>query len=129
MTGTGRSEQALSLLRRGMIFLVEILVFLFMVFMLFHACKAFYNLGYEIYGPVVVEEAPGTDKDFEVMKGESMYYVADRLYRKGIIVNKYSFYIRTKLMDKSEIKLKTGKYTLNTSMGYEEILDILTQSD
>ena len=51
------------------------------------------------------------------------------LYNKGLIVNKYSFYARTRLMDKDEIELKPGIYTLNTSMGYEEILDILTQSE
>ena len=74
-----------------------------------------------------MEEAPGTDKEFSVSKGESMHKVADTLYNKGLIVNKYSFYARTRLMDKDEIKLKPGIYTLNTSMGYEEILDILTQ--
>ena len=50
-------------------------------------------------------------------------------YNKGLIANKYSFYVRTRLMDKDEIKLKPGIYTLNTSMGYEDILDILTQSE
>ena len=99
-----KSDQALKLLCRGLLFLVNILVFLFIIFILFHACRAFYNLGYEIY-------------------------VADTLYNKGLIVNKYSFYARTRLMDKDEIKLKPGIYTLNTSMGYEEILDILTQSE
>ena len=55
-----KSDQALKFLCRGLLLLVNILVFLFIIFILFHACKAFYNFGYEIYGPVVVEEAPGT---------------------------------------------------------------------
>lgn len=129
MERTRKSDQALKLLCRGLLLLVNILVFLFIIFILFHACKAFYNLGYEIYGPVVAEKTPGTDKEFTVSKGENMYKVADSLYNRGLIANKYSFYIRTRLMDKDEIKLKPGIYTLNTSMGYEEILDILTQSD
>lgn len=129
MEKSKKSDQALKFLCRGLLLLVNILVFLFIIFILFHACRAFYNFGYEIYGPVVVEEAPGTDKEFSVSKGESMHKVADTLYNKGLIAKKYSFYVRTRLMDKDEIKLKPGIYTLNTSMGYEEILDILTQSE
>lgn len=33
------------------------------------------------------------------------------------------------LMDRDEMKLKPGDYILNTSMDYEEILDMLTKSD
>ena len=106
MEKSKKSDQALKFLCRGLLLLVNILVFLFIIFILFHACRAFYNFGYEIYGPVVVEEAPGTDKEFSVSKGESMHKVADTLYNKGLIANKYSFYVRTRLMDKDEIKLK-----------------------
>lgn len=129
MNEYGKSGQALSFLRKGILILVDILVAVLLCFMIFHMCRACYNLCYEIYGPVVVEEAPGTDREFEVGKNESMSRIAQRLYKDGLIVNRYSFYIRTKLMDKDEVKLKAGKYTLNTSMDYEEILDMLTKSD
>ena len=129
MSKAGKTGQAINLLCRWLLLLVNILVFFLLIFIIVHACKASYDLCYEIYGPVVVEDAPGTDRKFTVSEGESMHKVADELYSAGLIVNKYSFYVRTKLMDKNEVKLKAGEYTLNTSMDYEEILDMLTQSD
>ena len=59
-----KSDQALKLLCRGLLLLVNILVFLFIIFILFHACRAFYNLGYEIYGPVVWSKHRGRIKSF-----------------------------------------------------------------
>ena len=123
------SGQALSFFRRSILLLVNVLAAVLLSFMIFHACRFCYALCYEIYGPVVAEKAPGTDKSFSVKENESMYRVAKDLYDNGLIVNGYSFYIRTMLMDRDEIKLKTGDYILNTSMDYEEILDMLTKSD
>lgn len=129
MDRSRNSGQALSFLRRGMLLLVDVLVVILLSFMIFHACKVCYNLCYEIYGPVVVEKAPGTDIKFSVDKDETMYKVAKNLYNEGLIVNGYSFYVRTMLMDKDEVKLRPGDYVLNTSMDYEEILDMLTKSE
>ena len=47
---------------------------------MFHACKMCYGICYEIYGPVVVEKAPGTDIRFSISKDESMHKVAKELY-------------------------------------------------
>lgn len=124
-----KSGHALEFLCKGILLLVNIVLLFLITFLIIHACRACYSLCYEIYGPVVAEKAPGTDRKFNVTEGESMYKVADNLYKEGLIVNKYSFYIRTKLMDRDEVKLKPGEYMLNTSMDYEEILDLLTQSD
>lgn len=124
-----KSGHALEFLRKGILLLVNTIVLFLVIFMIIHSCRACYSLCYEIYGPVVVEKSPGTDKKFSVAESDTMYKVAGNLYEEGLIVNKYSFYIRTKLMDKDEIKLKSGEYMLNTSMNYEEILDLLTQSD
>lgn len=129
MTRSQNSGQALKFFRRGILLLVDVLVAILLSFMIFHACKMCYGLCYEIYGPVVVEKSPGTDIRFTVGENESMYRVAKKLYADGIIVNNYSFYARTMLMDKDEIKLKPGDYVLNTSMDYEEILDMITKSE
>ena len=116
MSGSRSAGQALNFFRRGILLLVNVLVSVLII------C-------YEIYGPVVVEKAPGTDIRFSISKDESMHKVAKELYDDGLIVNRYSFYIRTMLMDRDEMKLKPGDYILNTSMDYEEILDMLTKSD
>lgn len=129
MDRSQNSGQALNFLRRGILFLVDVLIVILFCFMIFQACKMCYDLCYEIYGPVVAEKAPGTDIQFSVDKNESMYKIAEGLYYHGLIVNQYSFYVRTLLMDRDEVKLKPGNYVLNTSMDYEEILDMLTKSD
>ena len=129
MSGSRSAGQALNFFRRGILLLVNVLVSVLIIFMMFHACKMCYGICYEIYGPVVVEKAPGTDIRFSISKDESMHKVAKELYDGGLIVNRYSFYIRTMLIDRDEMKLKPGDYILNTSMDYEEILDMLTKSD
>ena len=55
-----------------------------------------------------------------------MFDVATRLKEDNIITDNYAFYIRTKLMDTDKTILKTGVYTLNTSMDYETIINMLT---
>ena len=63
------------------------------------------------------------------MNDDSLSDVSERLQENGLIVNKYTFMVRTKLMDPEKTVLRPGKYMLNTSMDYEEIINQLTFSD
>lgn len=92
-------------------------------------CSLSYHWCYEIFGAVTEEKEPGHSRIFEVNKGDNMKKVSKRLKERGIIVNEYTFLIRTKLMDQEKIILRPGKYTLNTSMNYEEIINELTFSE
>ena len=127
-TWTKRELFILAKIRQGLFALVSVLIAGMVIYGVFRMCEAGYGFCYEIFGPVVVDEAPGEDKGFEVFEHESMEQVAERLASEGIIANRLTFYIRTRLMDSDEINLVPGKYTLNTSMDYEEIIDILTVS-
>lgn len=53
-----KSDQALKLLCRGLLLLVNILVFCFII-LYFSRLQGILQSWLEIYGPVVVEEAPG----------------------------------------------------------------------
>ncbi len=90
------------------------------------ACLQGYHFCYEIFGAVVVEDAPGTEQLFRVNETDTMRDIADRLEQENLIVNSQSFYIRTKLMDPETVVLRPGEYMLNTSMTYEEIINQMT---
>lgn len=105
---------------------VNILVFTLVVYGVGQICISGYYFCYEIFGSVVVEEAPGTDKEFVVQPDKDMLQIAKQLEQEGLIVDCYSFYIRTQLMDSGDFVLSPGTYVLNTSMDYEEIIEQIT---
>ena len=113
-----------------LVFVVEMLVALLVVFGIVKCCQTSYRFCYEIFGSVSVEEeGPGADRDFEVKKSESVFQMAERLQEGGIIKNKYSFYARIFLMEHNQAVFRPGQYILNTSMDYEDIINVLTMSE
>ena len=100
------------------------------IFAVSRLCIQTYNFGYQIFGSVSADEAPGTDVDFTVNEGEATMSVASRLEYNMLIVNKYSFYIRAQINAQGSdgSVIMPGTYELNTSMNYEEILNIITNS-
>lgn len=77
---------------------------------------------------VTVDQGKGQEKIFQVETNRSMYEVADKLQKQGLIVDKYSFYARTQLLEQDTVILAPGTYVLRTNMDYQEIIDILTVS-
>ena len=121
------SRRYLLLMLKGSLYLViNLLVVILVLYGTFYTCRQGYNFCYGIFGPVVAEEAPGQDKIFEVRDGDGMPDVARRLEEEGIITDRYAFYIRTRLMDADKTILKSGVYTLNTSMDYATIITQVT---
>ena len=80
------------------------------------------------FGTVTVDQGKGQEKIFQVETNRSMYEVADKLQKQGLIVDKYSFYARTQLLEQDTVILRPGTYVLRTNMDYQEIIDILTVS-
>jgi cell division protein YceG involved in septum cleavage len=88
-----------------------------------------YRFCRDVFGAETVADAPGTDISFLVEKEDDFKAVAARLEKQKIIADKDSFYIRTKLLASKSTTLLPGEYTLNNSMTYEEIIDMLTISE
>lgn len=88
-----------------------------------------YDFSYQIFGNVTVEEAPGHKVTFEVEKGESVLSLSRRLEEKSIVINPYSFAVRAKLTVGKRHPILPGTYKLNTSMTYDEILAVLTNTE
>lgn len=85
--------------------------------------KFAYNFSYQLFGSVPVTEEPGKDYDFLIAKGDSTMQIAEKLEFSNLIVNKYSFYLKTKF---KKYNIYPGTYVLNNSMDYDEILDVIT---
>ncbi|WP_312369882.1 hypothetical protein [Lachnoclostridium sp.] len=102
---------------------LNILFYIAIILVLIQAVKITYNFSYQLFGSVSVEAEPGIDTEFQIAKGESTMDVARKLEAGNIIVNKYSFYLKTKF---KEYNIYPGTFILNTSMDYDEILDVIT---
>lgn len=66
-----------------------------------------------------------TTVEFEINKGESIKEVADSLYAKKIIPNKFNFRLAVFLKG-AEKKIKAGDYLIDKSLNYFQLIDILT---
>lgn len=103
--------------------LLNIIFFVLIIAFVIYGSRAAFNFTYQLYGPVTVDEEPGRQAYIEIAKGESTMDVASKLELYRVIVNKHSFYFKTKLQNKV---IMPGKYEVNSSMTYDEILDIIT---
>lgn len=121
-------QMMLNSLRYLLTICVNILVLILIIYGISQLCFESYRFCYEIFGTVVAEEAPGQDQTFTVAQDDTMYDVALHLEQENLIVNRYSFFLRTQLMDPDAVILRPGTYQLNTSMDYEEIINQLTTS-
>ena len=120
---------ALQLVYHILVWILEILLVFLVIVGIISCCRWSYRFCYEVFGSVAAEEEPGRNKDFQVNEEDTMFRVAERLRKENLIVNRYSFYVRTTLMDQSQLQLRPGNYVLNTSMDYEEIINELTISN
>ena len=107
---------------------VNILVLVLILYGVSRVCICGYHFCYAVFGTVSVDQGKGQEKVFQVETNRSMYEVADKLQKQGLIVDKYSFYARTQLLEQDTVILRPGTYVLRTNMDYQEIIDILTVS-
>lgn len=123
----GKAEKngaaVLFFIRGFLIFVLNLVFYVIVVFGTVELCKAAYSFSHEVFGEVMAEAPPGNDRTFVIQEADSAFTVATNLERQGIVANTYSFFIRLKLTMTGKGILSAGTYTLNTSMTYEEILD------
>ncbi|MDD5935413.1 MAG: endolytic transglycosylase MltG [Clostridiales bacterium] len=102
---------------------LNILFYVAVVWITITAGKYVYDFSYQLFGSVPAAEEPGKDIDFRIESGESTMDIAKKLEFNGLIVNKYSFYLKTKF---KSYDIYPGTYVLNTSMDYDDILKEIT---
>ncbi|HEX3023292.1 MAG TPA: endolytic transglycosylase MltG [Lachnospiraceae bacterium] len=107
--------------------LLNIVFYIIVVMLITKYSGVAYDFAYELFGNVTMaSEDEGKDVVIKIKDGESSMSVASKLELNRVIVNKYSFYLKAKLLKKN---IQQGTYTVNTSMNYDEILDIITNYD
>jgi UPF0755 protein len=84
-----------------------------------------YEFAYQVYGDVAVENKATKTKEVEIVPGDSIFNIANKLYNEGLIVNKYSFIVRMKLSDEV---VQQGKYKISNDMNYKEIISEITNN-
>lgn len=105
--------------------LLNIIFYAVVIYLISKASKYAYRFAYQIFGSVSVTKEATFRTVVEIKKGDSTMKLAEELERKRIIINKNSFYIRAKL---SKSNIIPGKYSLDSSMDYEEIFNIITNT-
>ena len=106
-------------------FIINILFYFAVVFVIVKGADYIYHFSYQVFGSVAKTEAPGKDVTVKIYRGETTMNIATKLETSQVIVDKYSFLVKTRL---KEYNIMPGTYVLNTSMDYNEILDIITNS-
>ena len=135
--GTGRSSGTRVLLRMSGGFLqvcLNIFIYAVIIFFVIKAVHYTYDFAYRIFGNVSMEEAPGHDVKIMILKGETTMNVATKLETNKLIPEKYSFFLKVQIGNfgteegSNKYEIMGGTYVLNTSMNYEQILEVITNN-
>lgn len=123
-----QARTLLKFLRLLLYVLFTLLFYIVVIAIIVRASRMAYDFSYEIFGSQVMEEEPGHDVEFTIAEGESTIEVAEQLEYSRLISSQKTFYIRAKLTTDDKHPILPGRYLLNTSMNYREILDVITDS-
>lgn len=101
-----------------------IMVILLIVYAGVRISKTAYDFGYRVFTETAIDKAPGKDVDIQVTDGMSAKELGEELEAKGLVRDARLFQIQLKLSAYSK-KIKTGVYTLNTSMTPKEMIVVM----
>lgn len=118
------SNNTLKTARKALHIVINILIYVLAIYIVVNAGRAIYDTSYQIFGSTGVTEGEGIDVYIKIDQGESTMNVANKLEQNKVIENPYSFYIHAKLKG---YPIMPGTFTLNTSMNYDEIFEVITE--
>ena len=118
-----QAKAALSILNFFFRTFLNIVFYAVVAFGIYYAATNVYEFCYQITGDTTCEVEPGRDVTVQIKRGESTMAVCNKLESYKIVKNAYSFYLKIQLF---EHKLMPGTFELNTSMTYDEVLNIIT---
>lgn len=126
MTKSAKQKMILKIASLILHVLLNIIFYVLVVLVVMRLGTAAYEFAYQLYGDVSVSQEPGSDVKIKISQGEGTMELASSLEYKGLIKNKYAFFVRAKLTANAENPILAGTYTLNTSMNFGEILRVIT---
>lgn len=107
---------------------LSFLLLVLVVLGLIRAGQWAYGFGYRVYTEGAVDSAPGTDKSVTVTSDMSAKEIGDLLEEKGLIRDAGLFVVQLKLSSYSG-QIRSGTYTLNTSMTAEEMMQVMAAEE
>ena len=123
---TNSGTATLRIVRLVLLVILNIIVYALIILGVGKLCTTTYQFTYQVFGDTIVDPPPGLDVEFVINKGETAMSLATKLEQNRLVKNKYSFYIRARLVVSDKKPIMPGKYLLNSSMTYDEILEIIT---
>ncbi len=116
-----------SRIKTALFYAVELLMDVLIVFVIVRGFSVAYSFSYEVFSDS--SKTPG-DLSYVVVTIQpdfSSMSVAEELYDKGVIKNKYVMLAKLKLGEYGR-DIRPGKYAISPSMTYDEILKVLTSA-
>lgn len=104
----------------------DVILYLLLIFATVYCCKYAYNFCYQVFGSASATNSnDAITMTVTVNDGESTLEIGERLEEYGLILNKYSFVVKSRL---DEYAIKPGTFELSSDMDYDEILTIICDS-
>ena len=104
--------------------IIRVVMAVAVVYVIYRGAGICYEYGYRIFTEPAVEKAPGRDVSVRIYDKMSEIELGSLLEEKGLVENGLLFAIQFRLSSYDN-KVKSGKYTLNTSQTSEEIIQFL----
>ena len=86
-----------------------------------------YDFGFRIFSEEPMAAKPGRDVEVTIEDGDDVLAVGKLLEKKGLIHDGNLFFVQAKLSSSSR-KIKSGVYTLNTSMTADGMIKTMSAS-
>lgn len=118
-----QTQAALDILGYFLGALLNLVFYVVVAFGIYFVATNVYEFSYQVFGDRVCEAEPGRDVEIHIAEGESTMDIAEKLYMNKVVINQYTFYLKVQLF---EYKIMQGTFPLNTSMTYDEILEVIT---
>lgn len=122
-----KSKQIQQLLISFVSSAIKIVVFLWLAFFIYTKTIESYKFGYRIMTEEPMSVAPGRDVTVSVTEGKTPKDIGKMLYSKGLSRNQYLAWAQI-MCSEYRTTIKSGTYTLNTSMTVEEMLSVMSGS-
>lgn len=103
--------------------LLNIVFYAIVIFAIYKVGITTREFCYQVFGEYTMDAEPGINAEITIKEGASTMEIAASLEMNRLIPNRYTFYLRVKLMG---YNIMAGTYHLNTSMTYGEILEQIT---
>lgn len=108
-----------------LLFLIKIAFLLVVILGIYRLGGYAYRFGHSIYDNVSVSDPPGKDIAIVLPEGTTVSQTAELLEAKGLIRDSKVFLVQERL-SKYHGQLLAGNYVLNTSMGAQDMLAVLS---